>query len=71
MGKNIFDAAIKLIYKNWRGEISERKIIPLSVFWGENKFHKGEQWLMKVFDLDKKDYRTYSLKDIKEWVHVP
>ena len=70
-GKKLEDIVIKVLYKNWRGKVSERNIFPLSIFYGKTEFHKEEQWLMKVYDLDKKDYRVYSLKDIQEWINIP
>ncbi len=60
--------AIPVRYKNWKGEVAVRNIIPLSVFYGSNDFHKDVQWLMKVWDMEKQDYRTYALKDILEWI---
>lgn len=68
-GKKIQRVAIKVKYKNWKGEIGMRNIIPMNIFHGSTEFHKEEQWLLKVWDLDKKDYRTYALKDIQEWKH--
>lgn len=70
-GKNVEDIALKVRYKNHRGEVAERKIIPLKIYFGEVEFHNGEQWLMDVYDLDKKAYRTYALRDIQEWIRVP
>jgi hypothetical protein len=64
---NIDDISIKVIYKNWKKEVGLRMIIPLSIFYGTNEYHKDEQWLLKVWDLDKNDYRTYALGDIQEW----
>ncbi len=69
--KNIEEIAIKVVYKNWRGEIGLRRIIPLDIFYGSNEFHKEQQWLMRVWDVDKKDYRTYALRDIQEWKEFP
>lgn len=69
--KNIEDIAIKVIYKNYRGEVGLRRIIPLDIFYGSSEFHKEQQWLMKVWDVDKKDYRTYALRDIQEWKEFP
>mgnify|MGYP001561727411 CR=1 FL=1 len=69
--KKLKEVSIKLKYKNWRGEVGEREIIPISIYFGETDFHKEKQWLMKVYDLDKKDYRDYALKDIEEWVKFP
>ena len=63
----IEDITIEVLYKNWRGEIGVRKILPLDIYFGSSEFHKEQQWLMKVWDLDKEDYRTYALKDIQKW----
>lgn len=70
-GKRIEDIAIKVLYKNWKGEVNLRAIIPISIHYGSTEFHKEDQWLMKVWDVDKKDYRTYALKDIQEWKNFP
>lgn len=69
--KNIHDLAIKVLYKNYKGEVAERSILPMEVLFGSNEYHTSPQWLLKVFDLEKKDYRTYALKDIQRWIHVP
>ena len=61
------DIAIEVKYKNHRGEIGNRRIIPLNIFHGRTEYHPQYQWLLKVWDVDKKDYRTYALKDIEEW----
>ena len=68
--RNIEDIAIKVVYKNWKGEVGLRTIIPLSIHHGKSDFHKDEQWLLKVWDIDKKDYRTYALRDILEWKKI-
>ena len=57
---------IKVLYKNYRGEESERQIIPLQIYFGSTEFHPKDQWLMKVWDCDRNDYRTYAFKDIKQ-----
>lgn len=66
-GKRIEDAAIGVMYRNYRGEIGLRRIFPLEVFYGKNEYHKEEQWLLKVWDLEKNAYREYAMKDIIEW----
>jgi len=67
-GRVLGDIAIKLEYKNWRGEVGIRTIFPLDIYYGSTEYHKEEQWLIKVWDLDKNDYRTYALRDIKKWL---
>lgn len=69
IGKNkLDDIVLKVRYKNWKNEIAARNIIPLDIYYGSTEYHKDEQWLLKVWDLDKKDYRIYALKDIQEWL---
>lgn len=63
--------AITVRYKNYRGEISIRKIIPLSLTFDSTEYHKEKQWLLEVWDLEKLAHRTYALKDIEEWISFP
>lgn len=57
---------ITVLYKNWKGELDIRHIIPCGTLrWGSTEFHKEEQWLMEVYDLEKSAIRTYAFKDIK------
>lgn len=58
---------IKVLYKNWKGVEKIRTIIPQKIYFGTTDFHKEEGWLLELFDVEKNDKRTYSLKDIKEW----
>lgn len=59
--------AVKVIYTNWRGETAERLIIPVAIEWGSTEWHPQEQWLLKVWDIERQAYRQYALKDIKQW----
>lgn len=55
---------VEFTYKNWKGETSERKLIPMNLYRGTTEFHKEEQLLLIAFDIDKKDIRTFAIKDI-------
>jgi hypothetical protein len=50
-------------YTNYRGETSIRKIIPKSVRWGHNEWHKTDQWLLLALDIDKNADREFALRD--------
>ena len=63
-GKDLHEVALKVTYRNWRDEVALRTIIPLRVFYGKNEYHKDEQWLLDVWDVEKEVYRTFALKDI-------
>lgn len=54
---------IQLTYTNWRGETSERKIIPIGVWFGSTDWHPEPQWLLKAHDCEKGAQRDFALKD--------
>jgi len=62
------DKPLKVKYKNWKGEVGIRTIIPLKVLYGHTDFHKTDQWLMEVWDIDKDAPRTYAMLDIVEFI---
>ncbi len=55
---------ISFKYKNHKGQISQRRILPGKVYYGSTEFHPHPQLLMEGFDLDKKEDRTFALRDI-------
>lgn len=54
---------MNVIYTNYRGETAERTIIPVQVYWGQTEYHPGDQWLLKVWDVEKNAERIYALRD--------
>ena len=58
---------IKVLYCNWRGETTVRKIIPIKIYVGSTEYHSQEQWLLEVWDCERNALRTYALKDIQQW----
>ncbi|MEK6961440.1 MAG: WYL domain-containing protein [Nanoarchaeota archaeon] len=59
--------AVQIIYTNYRGETSERTIIPVELIFGKNEWHPQEQWMIRAIDVEKGAVRTFTLKDIKSW----
>lgn len=57
------DRQIRLVYRNHRGRVGCRRIIPLSLDFGSSEHHPEEQWLLRCYDLDKGGERTYALRD--------
>lgn len=54
---------IKCVYKNWRGEQSERKI-ELKDFWfGSTEYHQEPCLLLRGTDLDKMALRDFKVAD--------
>jgi hypothetical protein len=62
---------VKIRYTNWQGVTGERLIIPEDMYFGENEYHKGEQWLVAGFDLAKQAGRTFAMNDLHQWTSMP
>lgn len=67
-GEHIMDKSIKVKYKNWKDEVGIRTIIPQNIFFGHTDFHKEDQWLLDVWDVEKDAPRVYALMDIVEFI---
>ncbi len=66
--KEIFlNQTVRVVYTNWRGETAERTIVPIEIYWGSTEWHPEEQWLLKVWDVERNAERSYAVKDIKKW----
>jgi predicted DNA-binding transcriptional regulator YafY len=57
--------AINLVYTNYRGETSVRRVIPQRIWFGATDWHPEEQWMLEAMDLDKQAERSFALKDIR------
>ena len=57
---------VALRYRNWKGEVSDRRFIPVWIYWGTTAFHPDAGWLVFAWDLDKNDWRTFALKGFRE-----
>lgn len=51
-------------YRNWRGEISTRRVIPIRPWFGVTKWHPEPQWFLHANDLDKGETRDFAMRDI-------
>lgn len=54
---------VTLTYRNWRGEISDRTIIPRRVWFGSTEWHPEAQWLLTAWDAGKDAERDFALAD--------
>lgn len=63
--------SVKIVYKNYRGEISTREIIPEVIWFGSTDWHKEPQWILDAFDLGKDAKRGFAIKDIQSWTEKP
>ncbi len=57
---------IKILYKNYRGEVAHRRIIPKSITFTSNEWHPEKQFLLTALDVEKGEDRHFAMKDIQE-----
>lgn len=57
-------ARVALVYTNWRGITTVRRILPFYLWYGATEHH-AEQWLVRALDLDKGQVRDFALVGFK------
>ncbi|MCW2955606.1 MAG: hypothetical protein JWO69_475 [Thermoleophilia bacterium] len=64
--------AIKIQYRNYRGEASSRTIVPQRIWFGSTEWHPEPQWLLEALELERGVVRSFALQDITwDQPHVP
>ena len=58
-----FSLPVTLTYTNWRGETTQRTIVPRRVWFGSTDWHPRRQWLLTALDTEKGEERDFALKD--------
>jgi predicted DNA-binding transcriptional regulator YafY len=59
---------VRILYTNYRGETSLRRIRPERIFFGSSDWHPEAQWLLEAYDVDKGALRGFAMKDIRAWL---
>ncbi len=57
---------IQFTYKNWKGEIAQRRAKIIRFGFGSTPWHETPQFLMLAMDLDKNEPRKYATCDMSE-----
>jgi hypothetical protein len=58
---------VSILYKNWKGEVAWRRIVPLSINFESSQWHPVPQWIMRALDIDKEAERSFAIVDIQNW----
>lgn len=57
--------AVSFIYKNWRGEIATRTVVPIDMTYEDNPHHNGPQWFLNAYDPERDGARrSFAIEDI-------
>lgn len=54
---------VRFMYRNYRNEIAERHVTPISMRFGSTVWHPEPQWLLRAYDHCKKAEREFALSD--------
>lgn len=52
------------VYRNYRGVVSTRRVLPATVWYGSSAWHTEPQWFLAGYDLDKRALRDFAFRDI-------
>ena len=55
---------IRFNYRNYKGNVSLRTVVPDRIYFGSTEQHKEEQWIMLAWDVDKEQDRAFAIRDI-------
>ena len=58
------------VYRNHRGEVAVRRVMPGRVWYGRTPWHPGACWLLRALDLDKDEERDFALDHILGWGEI-
>jgi predicted DNA-binding transcriptional regulator YafY len=58
---------VRIVYRNYRGEVAKRRIIPGRIWFGGTEWHPEPQWLLDAVDLEKGATRSFALRDIVDF----
>lgn len=58
---------ISFTYTNYKGETRLRTVVPVTIRFGLSEFHKGEQWFLTAFDVEREccPTREFAINDIE------
>ena len=60
---------LRFRYRNWRGEVADRAVIPIRTSVGVSIYHNDGNpcWIMTAYDTEKDQIRDFALKDIIQY----
>lgn len=61
---------LKFLYRNWKGNYSEREVIPIEMKYMKSIYHQklGENWFLVAKDKGKGEERAFAVVDIIKWL---
>lgn len=67
--KTVSKSPLSFIYKNWKGEVAVRDVMPLEIEFTTSEWHGDKpQWFIRGICLEKNEERMFAMKDIRTFV---
>jgi hypothetical protein len=63
-GEELIGKTVTMVYKNWKGNIENRKVTVIGFFEGSTPYHLEHQRFMKAMCLSRNEERDFAVKDI-------
>lgn len=60
------DIILQFFYTNYKLEKEVRHVRPVCVWYGSSSYHQGEQWFLNAWDLSRRDFRNFAMRDMTE-----
>jgi len=51
-------------YRNHKGISSARRVIPIKIEYKTSQWHKGQQWILQAYCIERNETRDFAMKDI-------
>ena len=60
---------LKFRYKNWKGEVSDRTVIPITILVKSSPYHNDGKpcWIMVAYDVNKMANRDFALSGVEQY----
>jgi len=57
---------IAFTYRNYQGEVAQRRAVVIGVEWGSTRWHPAPGWLLRAHCLDQDEMRLFAMADMTE-----
>lgn len=61
------EQAVRILYKNWRGETAWRHVTPRRIEFVATRWHPDPQWVVHAWDHGRGAERSFALRDVQSW----
>jgi hypothetical protein len=58
---------VRVVYRNHRGEVAFRSIVPKGMWFGATEWHPEPQWLLSAWDVEKEADRDFAMSGLVWW----